>query len=112
MHTHSKPASVSFKLDIRTHTRPHTHTVLQRRSAARRHAVESAQTLSSQEVSEHVSEGLSSNLSALLHPDLPLRLSGSSLTDLRPLGPSVGVTAASERPGQTLLSRNHVKPVP
>lgn len=84
-----------------------THTLLQRQPA-----IEAAQTLSSQKVSEHVPEGLSSHLGALLHAHFPLGLPSSRLADLRPLGAGVGVTAASERPSQTLLSRDHVEPVP
>lgn len=65
---------------------------------------EPTQTLLSQEVSKHASEGILSHPGALLYPDLPLSFSGSSFTDFCAFGSSVGMAAAGECPGQTLLS--------
>lgn len=98
-------AAAASLFDSDTHTtthtpeHTHTHTVLQRRLA-----VETAQVLLPQEVSEDVPEGLSSHLRALLHTNLPLGLTGSRLADLRPLSTGVGVATACECPRQTLLS--------
>lgn len=72
-----------------------------------------AETLSSQEVSKHISEGAPSSphLGALLHSYLPLGLPTAGFADLCALGAGVGVAAAGERPRQPLLSRNHLEPV-
>lgn len=72
-----------------------------------------AETLSAQEVSKHISEGAPSSphLGALLHSYLPLGLPTAGFADLCALGAGVGVAATGERPGQPLLSRNHLEPV-
>lgn len=79
-------------------------------------AGEAAEALSAQKVSKNISEGASSSssssqLGALLHAHLPLGLSSPALADLRALRAGVGVAAAGERPGQPLLSRNHLEPI-
>lgn len=74
--------------------------------------MEGGQTFLSQEVGEDISEGFSSHLCALLYPHLPCGLTTVGLADLSAFGSGVSVAATCEGPGQTLLSRNHVEPVP
>lgn len=70
------------------------------------------QTFLSKEVGEDISEGFSSHLCALLYPHLPCGLTTVGLADFSAFSSGVSVAATCDGPGQMLLSRNHVEPVP
>lgn len=90
------------------HTNTHAHTLWLSALAA----VEGSQTLPAQKSTEYVPEGVAPHLGALFHPHFPLGLACTGLADLSALCARVGVAAAGEGAGESLLGRHHLKPVP
>lgn len=88
----------------------HTHTLL-RLSGSGWYPTEACETLTPQELSKHVPEGVSPDLGTLLHAHLPLGLPRPCLTNLCALRSRVRVTATRERARMPLLGRHHLEPI-